>query len=89
MKTIYKYSISPDNPRLEVELPDMATVVFVNSQLTGWVNFWIEFTPDEKMHTRTFVLHGTGHTIPVDNHYVGSALDPPFVWHLYEVDADH
>ncbi len=84
MKTIYKYSIHPDNPRLEVALPEGALVVFVGSQLTGVVNFWIEFTPDEKTYQRTFVLYGTGHDIPTNNHYVGSVLDPPFVWHLYE-----
>ncbi len=84
MKTIHKYAIEPGHPRLEVHLPGYATVVFVDSQLTGVVHFWVEFDPDAEMRKRVFVLHETGHDIPDDHYYVGSVLDPPNVWHLYE-----
>ncbi len=84
MKTIHKYQMSPEDPRLEIELPGMATVIFVNSQAPRVVHFWVEVDPDAEMHKRVFVLHGTGHDIPEDHWYIGSVLDPPFVWHLYE-----
>lgn len=84
MKTIHKYQITPMDPRLEIELPGFATVILVDSQLTGVVHFWVEIDLDAEMHKRIFVLHETGHDIPDDHYYVGSVLDPPYAWHLYE-----
>lgn len=90
MKTIYKYQVTPTDPRLEIELPGSAKVVFVGSQLVGVVNFWVELTISHRTkHKRIFVLHGTGHDIPDNHDYIGSVLDSPFVWHLYEENSVH
>ena len=89
MKTIYKYQVTPTDPRLEIELPGSAKVVFVGSQLVGVVNFWVELDPEVVKHKRIFVLHGTGHDIPDNHDYIGSVLDSPFVWHLYEENSVH
>jgi hypothetical protein len=84
MKTIHKHAIEPGH-RLTIFLAENATVIFVGSQLAGLVHFWVEFDLAVKeTHERTFQLHGTGAAIPDHHHYVGSTLDAPFVWHLYE-----
>ena len=84
MKVIHKYRLTPQDNRLEVELPGSARVVFVDSQKHGVVHFWVEINPDAELHKRTFVLYGTGNVIDDNHYYVGSVNDPPFVWHLYE-----
>lgn len=84
MKTIHKYSIEPGHRRT-ISLPEGAKVIFIGSQLAGLVHFWVELDlAEEQTHARTFVLWGTGASIPDHHHYVGSVQDHSLVWHLYE-----
>jgi hypothetical protein len=57
--------------------------------VSGAPALWIKNNPDAEAVDRTFVIYGTGHEIegdegfPYDIH-VGSVIDGPFVWHVYE-----
>ena len=70
------------------DLPFGATILHVDCQESGEVTFWFEFEPDYPPGVptvaRKFTIFGTGHTIPEGWEYVGTTLDGPFVWHLYE-----
>ena len=50
---------------------------------------WAQVFPTEAPHsideTRTFELVGTGHPIPLDGIYLGTALCGIYVWHVYEI----
>jgi hypothetical protein len=43
-----------------------------------------ELTPE--LEVRYFYVFGTGHPIPDWLIHRGTAITPPFVWHLYEED---
>lgn len=48
---------------------------------------WIELNPDAPREPRFFALYGTGQEIDGDfpsPMHVGSIIDRPFVWHVYE-----
>ncbi len=41
-----------------------------------------------KTEERKFKIFGTGHEIPMSARYLGSFQQPPFVWHLHEVNHE-
>lgn len=89
MRTIYKYQIDPEMPMpVTFTLPSDAIVVHVATEKTGSVeervSLWIEHDLDSPREERTFTLVGTGHNIPAGATYVGTAIMPPFVLHVYE-----
>lgn len=57
-------------------------VVLVGEQ-DGELTVWTE-EGMEPPYDRVVAVFGTGHTIPEDAKHLGSALMPPFVWHVYE-----
>lgn len=88
MKVIYKYEIDLSVPDVTLSLPFGAEVVKVGTQRPGAVTFWIEQEqncPSELYENRRFFIYGTGHPIRATAKYVGTTLDEPYVWHLYEV----
>ncbi len=88
MKVIYKYEITAMDPIKSFGWPEGTKVVHVDSQAEGTMQLWVEI-PDQHpaetiLEERTFVVYGTGHHIVDKDIYVGTVLDDPFVWHLYE-----
>lgn len=90
MKVIYKYRLGITDGPQRIHLPKGAFVVMVDSQ-QDQLYFWAEFDRNEKRtEARDFFVHGTGHDIPDDQVWVGSAQMQPFaqlsplVWHVYE-----
>jgi len=79
---VWKYTFGPGS---NVKgMPDQARVLHVamqGSNLCGW----FEVDPDNACVTRMFEVVGTGQDIPDLSHHCGTALAPPLVWHLYEV----
>lgn len=91
MKVIYKYEITALDPIRSFKWPEGAKVVHVDSQSTGTMQLWVEIDDQHTVRPtnpvvqdRTFVVYGTGHHIGDGDVYVGTVLDEPFVWHLYE-----
>ena len=86
-RTIWKYKILRPGPQ-SVLLPVGATPVYFAMQ--GIPTLWCEVDIDggTELEYRTFEIVGTGHEIPPKAVYVGTCLDGPYVWHLYERPPD-
>ncbi len=88
MKVIYKYEITALDPVKTFQWPEGSKVVHVGSQEPATMQIWVEINdqlgPSEDPEERTFEVYGTGHHIHDSEVYVGTVLDDPFVWHLYE-----
>jgi hypothetical protein len=88
-RRIYKYTIVLDDRPTVVTLPVGSEVVMVGVQdavMPGTVCLWAEHEVDEDLFCdRAFVVHGTGHKINTNEVHVGSFIQEPFVWHVYEV----
>lgn len=91
-KTIWKFTI-PVTDVVEVEMPRNARVLpFVQTAKSGELgpraalNLWAEVHPNLEKVMRRFHIVGTGNPFPNVQHsaYVGSVVDGPFVWHVYE-----
>jgi hypothetical protein len=90
--TIYKYTVPIDDRVHAFELPRPAEIVHVGTT-TGdsWdhVQFWAVVEPGSEVaetRRRHFIVVGTGHPWPPGAWYKGTAIFPPFVWHLLEVE---
>lgn len=86
MKTIFKYTLSPDDA--PVEMPVGAEVLTAREQgenICVWARVETTETLKDK---RTFKVFGTGHEIPDDPnfHYVGTAMlqGGGLVMHVFE-----
>ena len=86
MKTIYKYQLRVIDDIQEVTMPENSKIIYAANQ-AGFLTFWAEVQEDKigAGVTRLFLVHGTGHPIHDNEVYVGSVIQPPFVWHIYEV----
>jgi len=63
MKTIWKYTLSPDDS--EFEMPKDAVVLSVQVQ-NNEPQLWVLVDPDAEKEKRTFRIYGTGHIIQDD-----------------------
>jgi hypothetical protein len=88
MRTIWKYEITAMEPIKVFEMPSHATIIHVDSQELGTLQFWAEVDMTEvetdSVRNRQFRVYGTGHPIDHADEYIGTALDHSLVWHLYE-----
>ena len=84
MRTVYKYPLTLGKV-VEVEALN-GDVVHVGLDPTGEACVWIEGDANSPM-LRWFYIFGTGHLIESPASHVGSFVDAPFVWHVYEVSA--
>jgi len=52
----------------------------------GVLCLWALVHPTLPREMRSFMLHGTGHDdVQPNEHFIGTAQQGPFVWHLFEV----
>jgi hypothetical protein len=84
MRTIWKYRLEVSDDVQSLSIPREAKIVAVGNQ-EGSITLWAEVAPGRFTEARTFAIHGTGHPIASDEDYIGTAIVPPFVWHVYEV----
>ena len=86
MKTIYKYSTSPQqlNDEGGLIMPVGATVLSIAMQGPA-LCFWALVEPDYKPEFRPFRIFGTGHPIDQDpGKHIATVFDGPFVRHIFE-----
>lgn len=85
MRAVWKYQLTV-GPQ-EVRMPAGAEVVHVAEQ-EGVVTLWaiVDPRPGEEAVRRFHVIGtGTAWGAGDDNlHYLGSCMDSPFVWHVFE-----
>lgn len=84
MTTIWKYTV-PIQDKLQLRLPEGAKILHVGNQ-GGSVQMWVLVDSTAPKSERDFLVIGTGHPVPerVPIEYIGSAVVPPFVWHVFE-----
>lgn len=87
MITIWKFSL-PLVPDFDLELPAGAVVLSVREQ-DNRPCMWAKVDTQAKLTTRSFSLVGTGHSVPAESKYLGTAhLDEGhLVVHLFEIGA--
>ena len=64
-------------------MPYGASILHVGVQ-DAQLYVWAEVNTTAPLVDRHFHIAGTGHPIPVGLHFVGSVMDGPFVWHVYD-----
>ena len=88
MRTVWKYDLAALTIQ-SVAMPLNARIIHVAAQggVPDAVQMWAEVETDEPQFFRRFAVGGTGHLVPDDGRYVGTALaaDGALVWHVYEV----
>lgn len=85
MKTIWKYTIAPDE--LQIQVPKESTVLFVGNQFEE-ARIWFLVDPAREKEPRMFRVYGTGHQVPDEpGAYVGSFMMAygALVFHVFEV----
>lgn len=84
--TVYKYTLALNHGPAPVSIPDGAEILYVNRQGQA-ICLWARVDPTRPMTVRRFGVFGTGHDLPMTSDslsHVGSFLDGPLVWHVFE-----
>lgn len=85
MRTVFKYPLSMGGTLLEI--PKSAKALRFDFENRTSPCLLIELLTDDPCVTRRFDIFGNGHPLPEGLcSYVGTCLQPPFVWHCYEVE---
>jgi hypothetical protein len=82
-KYVWKYPLEIKNGGQKIDTFAGSNIVHCDSQ-NGQLCLWIEVDPSNRPLTVIFHVIGTGHPIPPGTSWVGTAQQPPFVWHVYE-----
>ena len=82
MTTIWKY---PLTQAFSQDISKGARIVHAGKDPRGESCLWAEIDPDADTEMRHFRVIGTGHIVPENAEHVGSYIDGPFMWHVYEV----
>lgn len=90
-KTIHRYQVPIDDAPHEFTLTawpvDHVEAVLANDLFSTYVEFWAESYGDIEPFVLTFQVFGTGHKIPEDAIYIGTAPRAKgLVFHLYLLD---
>jgi hypothetical protein len=84
VRTVHKYVLSA--PVVELHMPRGARLLTVATQ-GGKPCLWAEVDLRQEDEVRTFANHGTGHPIPDDETYIGTAHNVEgmgLVFHIFE-----
>ncbi len=82
MIQIWKYKVDVGT----IMMPKGAKILTVQMQNDS-PHMWVIVDVDAELEERVFEIHGTGHNIRnIDEYeYIGTYIDNPFVWHLFEL----
>ncbi len=82
MTQIWKYRVDVG----AIMMPKGAKILTVQMQ-NDTPYMWAIVDVDAELEERVFEIHGTGHNIRnIDEYeYIGTYIDNPFVWHLFEL----
>jgi hypothetical protein len=86
-KVVHKHEVLTIDRPTDIPLGADSVVVHVGMQ-NGALYIWEEHNEPKSLRivARRYGVFGTGQKIPDGGQYVGTAIDGPFVWHLYELD---
>jgi len=80
---VYRYEIKVDGKWHDVELSGPIVKVASRNGVTDVVHVWALAGVGTPFTARLRVF-GTGHDVPDDTTYRGTAIAEPYVWHLFE-----
>ena len=86
-RTVWKYALPRHGGGMALQIPKGGRVLHFAPQASA-LCIWVEVDPSEPVESRTFDVVGTGFDVMADAQYVQTCFDGPFVWHLYEYDAE-
>lgn len=94
MRFIHKHVITTGPFPTVIDLPEGARVMHVGAQVVAGLGdsgeihkvIWVEVDTDKPVKPREFMIFATGSKVPDEWKHVGTLLDGPFVWHIYERD---
>lgn len=87
MRTVWKFPLALNDEWQELEVPESTLAgaqLVAKDPATAWPAVWLEVDTEAPLTNRAFRVFGTGHPIPGDAFHVGSLVDGPYVWHIYE-----
>ena len=88
-RQVWRYQI-PFGPPFTVSMPTGGVTRHVAIKSgENTISLWVEVDMQAPEVSHTFQWIGTGCPIPYRAEYVGTAQEPPFVWHLYELRFNH
>lgn len=82
MSRIYKYE-TPIGER--VDIPMHPGKILHAQVKNADITVWADVEPSLEPRHRTFQVVGTGGEPPHNGGYLSTTIDPPFVWHLYDI----
>ena len=84
MRIVHKYKLGLIGGAQSLGLPIGAEVVHFDMQ-EGKPMLWVLVETPARLEERVFHIVGTGHWLPEGQAltYIGTTMDPPFVWHLF------
>lgn len=85
MRTVHKYALRLIGGEQSVGMPIGAEIVHFDMQGDRPMT-WALVETDARLEERVFHVVGTGHPLPEGPTFahVGTTMNPPFVWHLFE-----
>lgn len=86
-KTVWKWRLRIDDTQV-LNMPKGAKVLWVAMQ-DGRACLWAEVDEYAPVEKRRIEIRGTGHPLPAPIDYLGSVIQGPFVWHIYEMPIVH
>ena len=85
-KTFTRYRFDPANVEQRMEMPEGA--VIRHAAMYGKaIALWADENPANPKEMREFIVQGSGQNLPEGTTFVGTIMDPPFVWHIFEINA--
>jgi hypothetical protein len=85
MRTVFRYGLPVDDSVHTLTLS--GEIVHVDCRVRGQLEVWA-LHGDGVPAARRFQIFGTGNRLPDSPiRHVGTALDGPYVWHLFELPA--
>ena len=82
-KAVFRYEIPLDDKAHPIP-PGMPVHFEVGRRIAHVGELWLEvYGGIPKSPTHEYQVFGTGHLIPDDFEFIGTAREDPFMWHLY------
>jgi hypothetical protein len=79
---IRRYEVPVDDLWYDIALTGW--IVHVDSRSANKIEFWAVHDSDAAPSVRSFRAYGDGRLLPGNAKCIGTAVIPPYVWHLME-----
>lgn len=81
-RVVWKYEVSDGM----TAMPPGAEIVHAGPDPDGVACVWALVDPHAWNEHRSFHIYGTGHEVPAGALHIGSWVEGPFVWHLFDLN---